>query len=279
MRHTVGMILHPFDEAIRLHRVAADRSTGESSEAYWNMVGPFGGVTAATALNAVLQHPRLLGEPISLTVNYAGPIAAGPFTVNVVPRRTNRSTQHWLIELMQTGATGEEEVMLTATVVTAARRTTWSHDDATMPAVPPPQQLESSRLLSSMVWIDRYDMRFAQGAFPLAWDGQGDASLSQVWMRDEPPRPLDFCSLAAMADIFYPRVYLRRAHAVPAGTVSMTVYFHADGEALQQSGTQFLLGQAQAQAFRNGFFDHSAQLWNEAGVLLATTHQIVYFKE
>jgi hypothetical protein len=40
-----------------------------------------------------------------------------------------------------------------------------------------------------------------------------------------------------------------------------------------------LLGQARAQSFFNGFFDQSAELWNEAGDLLATTHQIVYFKE
>jgi len=33
-------------------------------------------------------------------------------------------------------------------------------------------------------------------------------------------------------------------------TVSMTVYFHADGAQLIQSGTGFLLGQARAQAFR-----------------------------
>ena len=35
----------------------------------------------------------------------------------------------------------------------------------------------------------------------------------------------------------------------------------------------------QAQAFRNGYFDQTAQLWNEAGELLATTHQVVYYKE
>ena len=35
---------------------------------------------------------------------------------------------------------------------------------------------------------------------------------------------------------------------------------------------------AQAQAFRNGFFDQTAQLWSEAGTLLCTTHQLVYFK-
>jgi len=122
-------------------------------------------------------------------------------------------------------------------------------------------------------------MRFVEGAFPTEWNGHGDSSLTQLWMRDAPPRALDFCSLASMADIFFPRVYLRRAFRVPAGTVSMTVYFHADGGQLAASGTGFLLGQAKAQAFRNGFFDQTSKLWNEAGLLLATTNQIVYYKE
>jgi acyl-CoA thioesterase len=98
-------------------------------------------------------------------------------------------------------------------------------------------------------------------------------------MRDMPPRGLDFCSLSAMADVFFPRVYLRRALRIPAGTVSMTVYFHADGVQLRQAGTGYLLGQARAQTFRNGFFDQTSQLWSEAGQLLATTNQLVYYKE
>jgi Thioesterase-like superfamily len=57
------------------------------------------------------------------------------------------------------------------------------------------------------------------------------------------------------------------------------VYFHADGKQLAQTGSGHLLGQARAQAFRSGFFDQTAQLWNEAGELLVTSHQIVYYKE
>jgi acyl-CoA thioesterase len=81
-----------------------------------------------------------------------------------------------------------------------------------------------------------------------------------------------------MADVFYPRVWLRRATRVPAGTVSITTYFHAGSQQLAQSNG-YLLGQAKAQAFSNGFFDQTAQLWNEAGHLLATSHQVVYYKE
>lgn len=273
------MTTHPFDQAMGLIPVAPGVYNGASAQAYWNMVGPFGGISAATALQAVLLHPELLGEPIALTVNFAGPIAGGPFTVTARPRRTNRSTQHWLIELLQPNAQGEDEVMLTATAVTAARRSTWSQDDHPMPIVAPHTDLPPVQGMNQMAWVDRYELRFAEGGFPEAWDGTGEASLTRLWMRDAPPRPLDFCSLAAMADLFFPRVYLRRALRVPAGTVSMTVYFHAGAAELQACGTGYLLGQAQAQAFRHGFFDQSSQLWNEAGALLATTHQIVYFKE
>jgi hypothetical protein len=98
-------------------------------------------------------------------------------------------------------------------------------------------------------------------------------------MRDNPPRPLDFASLTAMADVFYPRIWRRRATLVPIGTVSMTVYFHADSAKLAGAGTGYLLGQAQAQAFHQGYFDQTAQLWSSQAELLVTTHQVVYYKE
>ena len=141
----MGMSDHPFDKAMSLTPEAPGLFRGASSDAYWNMVGPFGGITAATALNAVLQHPDLLGEPISMTVNYAGPVARGLVTVKAIAARTNRSTQHWVLELTQTAADGQEEVMLTGTVVTAARRSTWSNDDVPMPKVPPPDQVPVGR--------------------------------------------------------------------------------------------------------------------------------------
>jgi hypothetical protein len=276
------MTSHFFDRALHLEAVVGSDSSGiwqgHTSPDYWNMVGPFGGTTAATALRAILLHPALLGEPVALTVNYAAALAEGPFTITAKPVRTNRSTQHWTVELSQVDANGDTGVVMTATAVTAARRDTWSQNDTPMPTVTLPDA--ASRLkVSSVAWTSRYDMRPVRGAIPQVWDGGGTDSLTQLWVRDDPPRPLDFPALAAMADVFYPRVWLRRATRVPAGTVSITTYFHADSTQLAQCGEGFLLGQAKAQAFRNGFFDQTAQLWSEAGVLLATSTQIVYYKE
>ncbi|MGE0350627.1 acyl-CoA thioesterase [Hydrogenophaga sp.] len=271
--------MHVFDQAIALSVQGEGSYSGATSPAYGNMVGPFGGVTAATVLNAVLRHPALLGEPVALTVNFAAALADGAFTVHARPVRTNRSTQHWVMEITQPDAQGTESTVLTATAVTAARRETWGVDDAPMPAVPTPEAVGRPNMAAPVEWVRRYDIRIAEGAIPTTWDGRGDASRSTLWVREEPLRPLDFASLAAMADVFFPRVWLRRATRVPAGTVSMTVYFHAGAAQLAAVGTGWLLGQAQAQAFRNGFFDQSAQVWSQAGALLATTHQTVYYKE
>ncbi|MDD0838301.1 thioesterase family protein [Curvibacter sp. HBC61] len=275
------MSSHPLDIALKLQASASapGHFTGQSSPAYWNMVGPFGGTTAATLLEAVLRHPDLLGEPLSLTVNYAGAVNAGEFEVQAQPVRTNRSTQHWVITQLQKDAEGQPVVCTTATAVTAARRETWSVSDTPMPEVPPPDEVPRLDLARGVEWINRYEMRPVSGVIPQQWDGSGDSSLSQLWMRDQPPRPLDFCALAAMSDIFFPRVWLRRATRVPAGTVSITIYFHVGLAELAATGSGYLLGQARAQEFRNGFFDQTAQLWNQAGQLLVSTHQVVYFKE
>ena len=266
---------HLFDQAVALRSQADDVFAGHTHPAWANMVGPFGGITAAQALQAVIHHPDRLGEPVALTVNFCAALADGAFEVEARPVRTNRSTQHWTLEMRQAGA-----VVLTGTAFTALRRDTWSAEEHTMPEVPRPAEVPTPGGPGRVEWIRRFEMRFIEGGYPATWDGTDHGhSRTRLWMRTNPPRPLDFAGLTAFADIFFPRMWRRRSTFAPLGTVSMTVYFHADGERLAAAGDGYLLGQAQGQGFRKGYFDHAAQLWDEAGKLLATTHQVVYYKE
>ncbi|MEN9315559.1 MAG: hypothetical protein RIS35_1952 [Pseudomonadota bacterium] len=266
---------HPLDEAVRLHRNDDGSLSGATHPAYANMVGPFGGVTAATLLNAALTHPSRLGDPVALTVNYAGPVADGAFRIDAVPVRTNRSTQHWSITLSQ-----GDEVATTATAVFAVRRETWSSTEAGMPRVPKAEMLERMPPAGIAAWTKNYEMRFVRGHMLDASrpEDQRD-SVSELWIRDDPPRPLDFVSLASICDTFFPRIMVRRPQRVPAGTVSITTYFHADAALLAAQGDRPLLGAARASHFGRGYHDQSAEVWSEDGALLATTHQIVYYKE
>ena len=97
-------------------------------------------------------------------------------------------------------------------------------------------------------------------------------------MRDEPPRPLDYVSLAAICDTFVVKILQVRGDIPPVATVSLSSYFMADEAALARQGARPVLGVADARVFRHGFNDQSAEIWSDDGVLLAVSHQVVWFK-
>ncbi|MFV8819174.1 acyl-CoA thioesterase [Haliea sp. E17] len=266
---------HPFDQAIRLQSTADGRCSGQSHPAYANLVGPFGGVTAATLLNAAMGHPDVLGEPVALTVNYAAPIADEPFDIRARAVRTNRSTQHWIVEMQQDG-----DAVATATAVFARRRETWSALEIAPPPVPPASEVPVFAIPPYLPrWLQNYEMRLVHGDVDFSSAQETDDSVTTLWMRDHPPRPLDHLSLAALSDAFLPRIFVRRQRFVPIGTVTLTTYFHADSALLAAQGEAPLLATARASRFRDGYFDQTAELWGSDGELLATTHQLVYYRE
>src|SRR3954470_18057460 len=126
---------HLFDDATRVS-AGDSRWSGHTSEDYWAFVGPFGGVTAATMLRAIMEHPQRSGDPLSLTVNFCAPVAQGPFDLDVRLIKANRSTQHWSVELTQNGA----EVATFAPAVFGGRRPSWSPQPAQRPQAPPFEQ-------------------------------------------------------------------------------------------------------------------------------------------
>lgn len=261
---------HFFDQAIALD--ASGR--GATHPGWANMVGPFGGITAATLLNAAWTHPQRLGEPLALTVNFAGPVADGGFDVVAQPLRTTRTTQHWWMTLSQGG-----EVAASASAVFALRRDTWGAGELQAPALPAADAVAVTAPPGRVAWPERYEMRFVHGAWlPGGGAGAQDESDSALWIRDMPPRPLDALALTAICDAFYPRVFRRLGRFTPAGTVSMTVHYHADAAALAAQGTRPVLGCARGQRFAQGFFDQHAEVWSDGGQLLASTQQSVYFK-
>lgn len=265
---------HAMDQAVALERVAENLVRGRTVDAWANMVGPFGGTTAATMLQAVLQHPERHGDPLALTLNYAGPVAEGEFEIEVRPARTNRSNQHWWLEMRQ-----GDQVVTTATAITALRRETWSETEAGPPDVPAPENLTPAGSDRGVRWVENYDMRFVTGGWEAVADGEeSPESTTTMWIRDTPARPLDHVALTAMCDSFFPRSFLRLGRPVPAGTVTLSIHYLATADEIAAQGTDFLLGSVHAHRFHGNYHDESARLWSRDGTLLATSHQLMYFK-
>ncbi|MFX1483907.1 MAG: acyl-CoA thioesterase [Promethearchaeota archaeon] len=265
--------LHPFDQAVKLAPVSPYRYQGHIPQSYANMVGPFGGIVVAVILNGILSHKERQGDPISVTVNFAGPIADAPFELALHLMRTNRSNQHWTAELTQ-----DSQVATTATAVLATRQETWMISEARAPTAPKPEEVESWSAPAEPKWIQRYDFKLIRGEVTLSGQPAKD-SESLLWVRDEPKRPLDFLSLAALSDVFFPRVFIRRQKLGVASTVSITTYFHADASSLARQATRPILAAARGQRFYRGYFDQVAELWSDDGELLASSVQMVYFKD
>lgn len=265
----------PFDAATHLERIGR-RLRGQTSDAYWAFVGPFGGVTSATLLRAVLDRETRTGDPLALTVNFCAAISRGSFDIELVQARTNRSTQHWSMVLSQA-----EGIGATATAVFAVRRPGFSHRTARRPHAPEFEALAPYPTLAAARWLQRYEFRFAQGEpnirpEPRATPG---SALPQCWIRDVPNRPLDFLSLAAMSDASFARIFHVRGAVVPFGTVSLTSYFHVDAAELARVGTGPILAVADASVFHKSFSDQKGELWSQGGQLLATSYQIAYFRD
>jgi acyl-CoA thioesterase len=263
---------HPFDRAIALAREAPNLFFGKTSDDYWNSISPYGRMTTATVLEAVLRHPDRIGDPIAMTVNFAGAIKAGEITVRTTPSRTGRSTQHWQVEIFQAG---DEQPLVTATAVFAIRRKTWGDIESRMPTVRSPESFKRFLLPRPLPFLERYDIRYVNSS-PFA---VGENSVTRCWVGDVPPRKLDFPSVAAHCDSFIPRLFIRKGAASPISTVSLSINFHIDSESLSAVQGTFVFGQAHANGFNNGFYDQEAKLWSEDGLLLATTHQMVWFKD
>jgi acyl-CoA thioesterase len=265
-------MVHSFDAAIRLEPGSERVMLGRTIPEYGNAVGPFGGTTAAVLLHAMELQPDRVGDPVALTVNFAAPIADGDFRIETTLVRANRSNQHWTASLTQSAG-----VMSTATAVFGTRRNAWSSTEAVLPDVPQPESVERVPGPEGVVFLQNFDLRFVSGPPPP--DGIArSSSTTTLWVRDDPARKLDFSGLAALSDIFYPRVFLRRGMPVPAGTISMTTYLHVDAAELADVGDDYILATAQGQQFARGYFDQRAQLWSRSGTLLATSNQVVYYK-
>lgn len=268
------MAKHPFDAATQLRATGEGNWVAQTSDAYWNMVGPFGGLIAALMFKAAYADPRRQGEPLALAVNFCAAVTKGEMRIEARPARTNRSTQHWTMEMSQGG-----ECVVTATAMFGARPATFGQQQLSMPEAKPFETLPRFPAPGSG-WIERYDLRFAEGN--VGWAGGGPdmgQSRSLLWIGSDPVRPLDFVGLAALCDIFFGRIIHVRQRMVPFGTVTMTAYFHATEADLAAQGEAPVLGQADARIFDRGFHDQSAELWGRDGRLLATSHQLVYYRD
>lgn len=267
---------HPFDLATALTATDTGVWRGAPAPDYANMVGSFGGATTATVLNAVLSDDRCQGDPVSMTINLLSAMGTGEFEVVSKLCRTGKYTQHWTLELVQDG-----NICATATVVCGHRGDTFAYQPVAMPDVPSAEAVGMQDGRGPLKWLERYRFGFVSGGPD--WTGKPKenfgASRTEVWVGDNPPRPMDYMSLAALADSFFLRLLHVRGTMQPMGSVSITTHFLANRADIAAQGSAPVLGVADAMRFQGNFHDQQMQLWSTDGKVLATGTQLVWYRQ
>jgi acyl-CoA thioesterase len=262
-----------YDNA-RLERTGERTYAAQTDPEYWNLIGPFGGWIAAVLMHAVLREAETLGVPLSLSIDFAGAMEPGAFAVRLRDLRRNRSTTFWSAELTQTQA-GAEVVCAFATIVTAQRRETAEFLEIRPPQLPPPELLTRFEVGGALPFLEKLDFRFGAGTiFPRPIDG-----ATVTWMRALDATTLDFETLAALCDAGVPQIFMRLQRRVPVSSVTLNAFFHADQSELDAVGAGYVLNATRMRRAAHGFFDASAEVWSSNGTLLATTEQIVWFRD
>lgn len=265
--------MHLFDEATQLEarrrEEGAASFTGAAHPGFRNMIGPYGGWSAAISAKSILEAAEPGLQLVSLTTDFLLGINEGPVTLDVRCDRAGRNTQFWTSTLTADGA-GTPANKAMGILAKPRETVTWLEGER--PEAPPPEDCD--RFPLPMEWTKTVEMR-AAGNPP--FQGSKD-TRSSAWVRLDPDRPLDAVGLVALADTPTPRLFYITNKPDMIATVSMTVYLHANAEDYAAVGTDYMLVEATGARGGNGFFDQHARMWSRDGRLMATTQQIVNYR-
>jgi acyl-CoA thioesterase len=265
--------MHVFDESLAMtaHPAIADglRYEAATHPGFANIIGPYGGWSAALLGKAVIEASGSDMELTSITTDFLAGAPLGPVSVDLDCDREGRSTEFWRATISR----GDDRKLANrAVAILARRRETVAWVEGVRPEAPEPEDCD--RVDLPMEWAKTVEMRPAVNK---PFRGASETQ-SSCWVRLSPDRPLDPVSLLALADTPTPRLFYVIGRPEFIATVSMTVYLHATSDDYAAVGTDYLLVDANGARGGRGFYDQHARMWSRDGRLLATTQQIVTYR-
>jgi len=112
-------------------------------------------------------------------------------------------------------------------------------------------------------------------AFPIQ---PGSNGYSTAWVRPK-LGPWDKAFLGMVTDNSPPRAFYALGMTVMTTTLSLTVYLHATAEEVAAAGRDFLLVEYDGRVGGGGASDERSSYWRRDGKLLATSEQLVWYRQ
>ncbi|WP_334163922.1 thioesterase family protein [Phenylobacterium sp.] len=239
-----------------------------------NPNGPlWGGYPIGLCLRVMAAEPEATGEPLSITLTYVAALVAGEIEIRTRRLRQGGSIGVWEVDLRPAGA---DQVSVQAIVTMAKRPATPPFAFAKMPDAPDPESLPSPMSPGGArhFGAQAFERRTAE-SFPIR---PAASSYSTAWVR---PRlgPWDKALLGMLTDNSPPRAFYAFGHTVMTTTLSLTVYLHATAEEVGAAGRDYLLVEYEGRVGGGGASDERSSYWRRDGKLLATSEQLVWYRE
>lgn len=248
--------------------------TTEAGPEWRNPNGPlWGGYSIGLCLAVVAAEPEARGEPLSITLTYVAGLSAGTVEVRTRRLRQGGSIGVWEVELRPAGAT---EVSVHAIVTMARRPATPSFAFAQMPDASDPEGLPlQPRPGGSQHFGSRAFERRTSETFPIQ---PAASSRSTAWVRPK-LGPWNKTLLGMLTDSSPPRAFYALGHTVMTTTVTLTIYLHATAEEVAAAGEDYLLVEYEGRVGGGGATDERSSYWRRDGKLLATSEQLLWYRE
>ncbi len=263
-------MMFTLDRTLTLERREADVFEGHTDQAYWNLIGPYGGWIAAIMLKAAMQDAADGFKPLIVTVDFMKAPGEGTIVLRRRCDRAGRTAAFWQVLL----ETPDGTPCARALVTLAPHRETLDFSNYRMPDVPAAEQVEPfDPSFLPVKWVRSYETRIIKGQM----GAENADTHSLVWIRDSDDRPLDHLSLTALADSPFPRLFLATGRPSNISTISMTNYLHATSAELDAVGDGSVLVDSRCERAGGGFYDQHSKLYSPQGHLIATSKQMVWY--
>lgn len=262
------------DDLFALTAVGPGRWTTQAGPEWKNPNGPlWGGYPIGLCVKVMAAEPEATGEPLSITLTYVAALTEGEIEVRTRRLRQGGSIGVWEVDLRPAGV---DHASVHAIVTMAKRPATPPFSFAQMPDAPDPDSLPPLVLPGGPRHFGAHAFeRRTTERFPIQ---PSASSYTTAWVR---PRlgPWDKALLGMLTDNSPPRAFYAFGHAVMTTTLSLTVYLHATAEEVAQAGDDYLLVQCEGRVGGGGASDERSSYWRRDGKLLATSEQLVWYRE
>ncbi|MFC3070917.1 thioesterase family protein [Phenylobacterium soli] len=235
--------------------------------------GLWGGYPIGLTVRVLEAEAEAVGEPVCLTLTYVDRLPVGELSVRTRRMRQGGSVGVWQVDI---GPAGSDEVSVHAVATLARRPPTPDFAFAEMPLLADPETLPAPESPGGRrhFGAQAFERRTTE-SFPIP---PGGDSFSLAWVR---PRiaPWDKALIGMVTDNSPPRAFYALGSGVMTTTLSLTVYLHATAAEIAAAGDDYILIECEGRVGGGGASDERSSYWRRDGKLLATSEQLVWYRE